>query len=92
MMGLLLVLETIFRHMKDKKVIGISQHGFMKGKSCLINMRAFSHEMTCQVEEGRVADVYLDFSKAFGAVSCKNLKDRRMKYRLDKSTVRWTEN
>lgn len=78
--------------MKDKKVIGSSQHGFMKGKSCLINMRAFSHEMACQVEEGGVADVYLDFSKAFGAVSCKNLKDRLMKYRLDKSTVRWAEN
>lgn len=27
-----LILETIFRHMKDKKVTGTSQHGFTKAK------------------------------------------------------------
>lgn len=83
-----LILETISRHMKDKKVIGSSRHGFMKGKSCLINMRTFSDEMTGQVEEGRAADVYLDFSTHFGTVYHNNLKDRLMKYRLDKWTVR----
>ena len=45
------------------------------------------------VDEGRATDiVYLNFSKAFGAVSHNILIDKLTKYGLEKSTVRWTEN
>ena len=44
------------------------------------------------VDEGKAVDVvYLDFSKAFDAVSY-NTIDKLTKYGLDKWTVRWTEN
>ena len=36
-----IILETIFRHMKVKKMIGSSQHGFTKSKSCLTNLLTF---------------------------------------------------
>ena len=36
--------------------------------------------------------VYLDFSKAFDTVSHNILIDKLTKYKLDKWTVRWTEN
>jgi len=32
-----LILETISRYVKGKKVIRSSEHGFTKGKSCLTN-------------------------------------------------------
>jgi len=60
-----LILETISRHIKDKKIIRTSYHGFMKRKSCLINLINFCDEMTGLVDEGRpVGIVYLDFSNA----------------------------
>ena len=45
-----IILETISTHLKVKKVIGISQHAFMK-KKCLTNLIAFYHEMTGLVGE-----------------------------------------
>lgn len=45
------------------------------------------------MDEGRAVDlVYVDFSKAFGTVSCNILIDKLMKYGLDKWAVGWSEN
>ena len=58
------------KQVEEKKVIVYSQHGFTKGKSCLTNLIAFHDGVTGWLEEGRAVDVfYLDFSKAFEAVS-----------------------
>lgn len=51
-----LILETISRHMKDKRVIR-SKHGFMKEKSHLTSLIAFCEEMSSPVEEERAMDV-----------------------------------
>ena len=59
-----IILKAISEHMKDKKVIGYSQHGFMEGKACLTKPIVFYSDMTRLVDEGRTVDVfYLDFSK-----------------------------
>ncbi|GAB0183458.1 mitochondrial enolase superfamily member 1 [Grus japonensis] len=85
-----LILEVIFKHMEEKKVIGGGQHGFTKGKSCLTNLIA---DMTGRVDEGRAVDVvYLDFSKVFDTVSCNILIGKLRKCGLDEWTVRWIEN
>lgn len=39
-----ILLKTISKHMKAKKVMGSSQHRFMKGKLCLTNLTAFYAE------------------------------------------------
>ena len=94
-----LILETISRLTKDRKLIRSSQHGFSKGKSCLTNLITFYDEgyfanpSTGLVDEGRMVDiVYLAFSKAVDTVSHNTLVEKLMKHGLDKQAVRWTEN
>lgn len=60
-----LILDIISEHMKDKK-IRTGQHGFTKGKLCLI---AFYNEMTSLEGEESTEDVYIDFSKTSSPVS-----------------------
>lgn len=59
-----LILVVISEHVEGKKLIRNSEHGFTKGKFCLINLIAFVG-MTAWVYEGTAGDVVcLDFSKA----------------------------
>ena len=53
------ILEVISRHVEDKKVIRTNQHGFTKGRACLIHLIAFYDGVTGWVDEGRAVDVVL---------------------------------
>ncbi|GAB0181464.1 mitochondrial enolase superfamily member 1 [Grus japonensis] len=65
-----IILSAIPWHIQDNQVIKPSQHGFMKGRSCLTNLISFHDKVTCLADEGKAVDVvYLEFSKAFDTIS-----------------------
>ncbi|KAK4806849.1 hypothetical protein QYF61_012570 [Mycteria americana] len=88
-----MILSAITWHVQDTQVIRPSQHGFMKGRSCLTNLISFYDKVTHLVDEGKTVDVvYLDFSKAFDTVSPRILLEKLAAHSLDGRTLRWVKN
>ncbi|GAB0179477.1 mitochondrial enolase superfamily member 1 [Grus japonensis] len=85
-----IILSAIMWHIQDNQVIRPSQHGFMKGRSCLTNLISFYDKVIHLVDEGKAVDVvYLDFSKAFDTVSHSILLEKLAAHGLDGCTLLW---
>ena len=79
--------------MWDNRGIRSSQHGFMKGKSCLINLISVYDQVTHLVNEGKAVDiVYLDFSRAFDTVSHGLFLEKLSAHGLNRYTFCWVKN
>ncbi|GAB0206463.1 mitochondrial enolase superfamily member 1 [Grus japonensis] len=87
------ILSALTRHVQDNQGIRPSQHGFMKGRSCLTNLISFYDQATCLADEGKAVDaIYLDFSKAFDTVSHSILLEKLAAHGLDRCTLCWVKN
>jgi len=78
---------------KDNQGIRPSQHGFMKGRSCLTSLISFYDQVTCLVDKGKAVDVInLDFSKAFDTVPHSILLEKLPAHGLGGCALHWTKN
>ena len=79
--------EFLVKH----KLINTSQHGFLKARSCLINLLyIFFKEITKCVDDGSPVDVaYLDFQKAFDKVSHQRLLLTLKAYGIGNAAINW---
>ena len=69
-----------------------SQHGFMKGKSCLTNLSSFYDQVTHLVDEGKAVDaVYLDFNKTFDTVPHSIVVEKVAAHGLDGCALHWVK-
>uniref|UniRef100_A0A8B9IVA6 Reverse transcriptase domain-containing protein n=1 Tax=Amazona collaria TaxID=241587 RepID=A0A8B9IVA6_9PSIT len=88
-----ILLEGMLRHMKNNKVLGDSQHGFTKGKSCLTNLVAFYDGPKKLMYRGRAVDVIcLDLCKVFDTVPHDILVSKLEGPQFDRWTTRWIKN
>jgi len=64
------ILGVMEKHLRDNAVIGHSQHGFPRGKSCSTNLISFYDKIIHLADQGRPGNVgFFDFSKAFDMVA-----------------------
>jgi len=63
------ILSVLTGRVKDNQGNRPSQHGFMKGRSCLTNLISFCDQVARLMDEGKAVDIIcLDFNKAFDTV------------------------
>ena len=82
------MMDFLMKH----KLINLSQHGFLKARSCLTNLLCFFEEITKWVDEGSPVDViYLDFQKAFDKVPHQRLILKLQSHGMGNSIINWME-
>ena len=80
-------------HVRIHKLIKESQHGFLKGRSCLTNLLEFLEFVSSYVDQGHPVDViYLDFQKAFDKVPHRRLMLKINSLGIVGDVYNWIEN
>ena len=88
-----IVIDSIIDHVRIHKLIKESQHGFLKGRSCLTNLLEFLEFVSSYVDQRHPVDViYLDFQKAFDKVPHRRLMLKINSLGIVGDVYNWIEN
>ena len=87
-----IIKDDIVQHLEKNRLIRPSQHGFMKGKSCVSNLLSFMERITASVDGGDPVDiVFLDFAKAFDKVPVERLLRKVWAHGIRGQLYTWIE-
>ncbi|PKU28331.1 rna-directed dna polymerase from mobile element jockey-like [Limosa lapponica baueri] len=85
-----IILSELSQQVQSSQGIRASQHGFMKGRSCLTNLISFYDHVTHLLNAGKAVDVvYLDFGKVFDTIPHSVLLEKLENHGIDKCTLHW---
>ena len=69
-----------------------TQHGFLRGRSCLTNLLEYTEIISKWVDDGSPVDViYLDFQKAFDTVPHQRLLIKLKSHGMGVNIVTWIQ-
>ena len=84
--------DEIMAHFERNILILESQHGFVPGKSVLINLIMYIEDLIKMLDDGLPVDViYLDECKAFDCVLHKRLEKKMEAHGIGPKYITWTE-
>ena len=87
-----MIKDEVVAHLERHKLIRLSQHGFMSGKSCTSNLLVFLEEVTAAMDRGEQVDVvFLDFAKAFNKVPTYRLLNKLRAHGKGGQVLRWIQ-
>lgn len=88
-----IIKDHITKYLNTNNSITSSQHGFVKGKSCLTNLLEYLTFVQKCVDNNKPVDViYLDFQKAFDTVPHMRLVDKLQANGITGSCLKWIKN
>ena len=87
-----IIVKHITNHLKTKRLILDTQHGFRRHRSCLTNLLEFFHDAYYDIDKFNAVDIiYLDFQKPFDTVPNKNLLAKVKALGITGKVAAWIE-
>jgi len=84
--------ERIEKYLTDSSQINKTQHGFIRGRSCLSNLIICQDSIINLLDKGKSIDIYLDLQKAFDKVPHDKLMEKVREMGIDGKLGNWIEN
>ena len=87
-----IMVSQINRHLKERGILILEQHGFREGLSCDTQLIDFDHDLHTMLSAHKQVDcIVMDFSKAFDKVTHGRLLTKLNRYGIRGKNLNWIE-